>query len=195
MLIAARSSQDFASCLRAKASARSKCASASTASDYVVVFGRSAAQRALETIKPGAPHKPLPPTSADFALARFDFFRNAKGGKPTAKIRDRMQRTTQNHCAVFRTGDVLQEGVKGHRRRGCESETNCLTRTYETKATEIFGRVATLSRAGAYPSRGSGVSSILMCEVCIGGGLCCASSVMKERPVKGSGFASRYART
>jgi succinate dehydrogenase / fumarate reductase flavoprotein subunit len=78
----------------------------------IVVFGRSAAQRALETIKPGAPHKPLPPTSADFALARFDFFRNANGGKPTAQIRDRMQRTMQNHCAVFRTGDVLQEGVK-----------------------------------------------------------------------------------
>src|SRR6516225_4755505 len=94
----------------------------------IVVFGRAAARRALETVKPGAPHKPLPPNSADFALARFDFFRNAKGGKPTAQIRDRMQRTTQNHCAVFRTGDVLQEGVKGHRRRGCESETNCLTR-------------------------------------------------------------------
>jgi succinate dehydrogenase / fumarate reductase, flavoprotein subunit len=78
----------------------------------IVVFGRSAAQRALETVKPGAPHKPLPPTSADFALARFDFFRNAKGGKPTAQIRDRMQRTMQNHCAVFRTGDVLREGVE-----------------------------------------------------------------------------------
>jgi succinate dehydrogenase/fumarate reductase flavoprotein subunit len=77
----------------------------------IVVFGRSAAQRALELVKPGAPHKPLPPTSADYSLARFDFFRNAKGGKPTAQIRDRMQRTMQNHCAVFRTGEVLQEGV------------------------------------------------------------------------------------
>jgi succinate dehydrogenase / fumarate reductase, flavoprotein subunit len=78
----------------------------------IVVFGRAAAQRALATIKRGAPHKPLPPASADFALARFDFFRNAKGSNPTAQIRDRMQRTMQNHCAVFRTGDVLQEGVK-----------------------------------------------------------------------------------
>ena len=78
----------------------------------IVVFGRAAAQRALATIKSGAPHKPLPPSSADFSLARFDFFRNAKGGKTTAQIRDRMQRTMQNHCAVFRTGDVLQEGVR-----------------------------------------------------------------------------------
>jgi succinate dehydrogenase / fumarate reductase, flavoprotein subunit len=78
----------------------------------IVVFGRSAAQRALELVKPGAPHKPLSPTSADFSLAHFDFFRNAKGEKPTAQLRDRMQRTMQNHCAVFRTGEVLQEGVK-----------------------------------------------------------------------------------
>lgn len=39
-------------------------------------------------------------------------FAHAKGGNPTAQIRDRMQRTMQNHCAVFRTGGVLQEGVK-----------------------------------------------------------------------------------
>ena len=78
----------------------------------IVVFGRSAAQRALELVKPGAPHKPLSATSADHSLARFDFFRNAKGAKPTAQIRDRMQRAMQNHCAVFRTGEVLREGVK-----------------------------------------------------------------------------------
>ena len=77
----------------------------------IVVFGRAAAQRALAIVKAGAPHKPLPSTSVDFALARFDFFRKAKGGKPTAQIRDRMHRTMQNHCAVFRTGEVLQEGV------------------------------------------------------------------------------------
>src|SRR5262249_36935691 len=78
----------------------------------IVVFGRSAAQRALELIKPGAPHKPLPPTSADFSLAPFDFFRHANGGNPTAQIRERMERIMQSHCAVFRTGEVLQEGVK-----------------------------------------------------------------------------------
>ncbi len=78
----------------------------------IVVFGRAAAQRALEVVKPGTAHKSLPATSADATLARFDFFRNAKGGTPTAKIRDRMQRIMQNNCAVFRTGAVLQEGVE-----------------------------------------------------------------------------------
>jgi succinate dehydrogenase / fumarate reductase flavoprotein subunit len=78
----------------------------------IVVFGRAAALRALELIKPGAAHGPAPSASVDRSLARFDFFRHAKGGSPTAKLRDRMQRIMQDHCAVFRSGDVLQEGVQ-----------------------------------------------------------------------------------
>ncbi|HYM32343.1 MAG TPA: succinate dehydrogenase flavoprotein subunit [Candidatus Cybelea sp.] len=78
----------------------------------LLVFGRSAAARALETVKPGEAHKELPVTSADPALDRFDRFRNAKGKTPTARIREHMQRTMQANCPVFRTGEVLQKGVK-----------------------------------------------------------------------------------
>jgi succinate dehydrogenase / fumarate reductase flavoprotein subunit len=76
----------------------------------IVVFGRAAALRAAATIKSGAPHKSLPADAGDEALARLDHFRNAKGDRPTAAIRDDMQRTMQNNCAVFRTGEVLEEG-------------------------------------------------------------------------------------
>jgi succinate dehydrogenase / fumarate reductase flavoprotein subunit len=78
----------------------------------LVVFGRAVANRARAVVKPGTAHKTLPVTSADQALARFDRFRHAKGKTPTAQIRDRMQRTMQNNCAVYRTGDVLAEGIK-----------------------------------------------------------------------------------
>ena len=77
----------------------------------LVVFGRAAAIRAAEVVKPNAPHKPLSPTAADAAIARFDRIRNAKGSLKTAEIRNSMQRTMQDHCAVFRTSDVLAEGV------------------------------------------------------------------------------------
>ena len=77
----------------------------------LVVFGRAAANRAAETVTPGASHKPLPPDAGDKALARLDKLRHASGGTPTADLRLQMQRTMQDHCAVFRTGDVLQEGV------------------------------------------------------------------------------------
>jgi len=76
----------------------------------LVVFGRAAGLRAAEVVTAGESHPEIPSTSSDQALARFDKARHASGGTPTAEIRDRMQRTMQNNCAVFRTGEVLEEG-------------------------------------------------------------------------------------
>jgi succinate dehydrogenase / fumarate reductase flavoprotein subunit len=57
-------------------------------------------------------HKPLPEGACDAALARFDRLRHADGGLRTAEIRLDMQRTMQSHASVFRTGEVLREGVR-----------------------------------------------------------------------------------
>ncbi|MGN6310999.1 MAG: succinate dehydrogenase flavoprotein subunit [Xanthobacteraceae bacterium] len=76
----------------------------------LVVFGRAAALRLAEKLTAGAEQPDLPADSADKALGRLDRFRNAKGGTPTAKLRENMQHVMQNNCAVFRTGDVLKEG-------------------------------------------------------------------------------------
>jgi succinate dehydrogenase / fumarate reductase flavoprotein subunit len=78
----------------------------------LVVFGRAAGLRAVELIAPGESQPELPKDSADLALARLDRFRHADGGAPTAELRSRMQRTMQSNCAVFRTGEILQEGQK-----------------------------------------------------------------------------------
>ena len=78
----------------------------------IVVFGRAAAIRAKETLKPGAEQKTLPKDSADKALARFDKMRHASGALPTANIRDDMQRTMQRDAAVFRDAQVLADGQK-----------------------------------------------------------------------------------
>jgi succinate dehydrogenase / fumarate reductase flavoprotein subunit len=76
----------------------------------LVVFGRAAGLRAAELVKPGEKQPDLPADSADLALSRLDGFRNAKGGTPTAQIRNKMQTTMQSNCAVFRTGEILAEG-------------------------------------------------------------------------------------
>ena len=76
----------------------------------LVVFGRAAALRCAETLTPGEGHAPLPAAAGDKAIARLDRFRNAAGSTPTAELRDRMQQTMQSNCAVFRTGEVLEEG-------------------------------------------------------------------------------------
>ena len=78
----------------------------------LVVFGRAAAHRAAELVRPGTPHKPLSANAGDEALARLDHIRNARGGSPTSRIRLKMQRTMQNNCAVFRSGEVLEEGCR-----------------------------------------------------------------------------------
>ncbi|MBB6249626.1 succinate dehydrogenase flavoprotein subunit [Nitrospirillum iridis] len=78
----------------------------------LVVFGRAAANRAAETVKKGAAHKTLSQDVTDKALAHLDHHRNAKGGTRVAHLRLEMQKIMQNNCAVFRTGEVLDEGVE-----------------------------------------------------------------------------------
>jgi succinate dehydrogenase / fumarate reductase flavoprotein subunit len=77
----------------------------------LVVFGRAAAQRCDALITPGEPHKSLSRESWEHSLDRFDRLRHAKGSQSTAEIRLAMQRTMQSHASVFRTGEVLQEGL------------------------------------------------------------------------------------
>ena len=78
----------------------------------LVVFGRAAGLRVAEVVTPGAPHPDLPKSLDDGAMGHFDKIRHASGGTSTATIRDKMQRIMQSNCAVFRTGEVLEEGQK-----------------------------------------------------------------------------------
>jgi succinate dehydrogenase / fumarate reductase flavoprotein subunit len=78
----------------------------------LVVFGRAAAHRAAETVKPGASQPPLPANAGQKALDRLDRIRNAKGGSSVSEVRLAMQRTMQTHAAVFRTSELLKEGVE-----------------------------------------------------------------------------------
>src|SRR5579862_5895479 len=78
----------------------------------LVVFGRSAALRAADTIKAGDSQPELKPAMTDGHLARFDRLRNASGKTSTAALRLEMQQAMQEDAAVFRTGESLVSGVK-----------------------------------------------------------------------------------
>jgi succinate dehydrogenase / fumarate reductase flavoprotein subunit len=78
----------------------------------LVVFGRAAGLRCADTVSAGEKQPELPKNSADLALTRLDKYRNAAGGTPTAELRGRMQKTMQDNCAVYRTGETLEEGHK-----------------------------------------------------------------------------------
>jgi succinate dehydrogenase / fumarate reductase flavoprotein subunit len=78
----------------------------------LVVFGRAAGLRAAETVTPGEKHEDLPAHASDLALSRLDAFRHASGSTATSELRNGMQRVMQSNCAVFRTGEILEEGRK-----------------------------------------------------------------------------------
>jgi succinate dehydrogenase / fumarate reductase flavoprotein subunit len=78
----------------------------------LVVFGRAAGLRAAEIVKAGEKVPDPQASQVEHHLERFDFFRNANGPTPTAKLRLEMQRAMQEDCAVFRTGETLEAGVR-----------------------------------------------------------------------------------
>ena len=82
----------------------------------LVVFGRAAAKRAAEIIKPGMLHEEVSQRETDKCLERFDKMRNSNGTTRTADLRASMQKTMQTKCAVFRTDKTLKEGVNEIRR-------------------------------------------------------------------------------
>ena len=78
----------------------------------LVVFGRAAALRCVELVKPNSSHKDWAKGAGEASIARLDHYRNAKGSTPTAKLRAQMQRAMQDDAAVFRTGETLEVGSK-----------------------------------------------------------------------------------
>jgi succinate dehydrogenase / fumarate reductase flavoprotein subunit len=77
----------------------------------IVVFGRAAAHRAVETVQAGGTTRSAPQAATDKALERFDRMRHADGNVPAAQIRHDMQQVMQRHAAVFRSSASLTEGV------------------------------------------------------------------------------------
>jgi succinate dehydrogenase / fumarate reductase flavoprotein subunit len=78
----------------------------------LVVFGREAAQHCARVLKPGTAHRALKADAAGPAVERLHRLRNADGSQRTADIRLNMQRVMQDHAAVFRTAESLNEGKR-----------------------------------------------------------------------------------
>ncbi len=77
----------------------------------LVVFGRAAANRAAETLTPGATQKDLPEDKIIAILDRFDKIRHADGSISTAQLRSNMQDAMQADVSVFRMEETLKDGV------------------------------------------------------------------------------------
>jgi succinate dehydrogenase / fumarate reductase flavoprotein subunit len=78
----------------------------------LVVFGRAAAIRAGQIIDRDSKIPPVNKEACDRIMERFDRLRFADGSKPTAVLREKMQRAMQEDAAVFRTGESLAQGCQ-----------------------------------------------------------------------------------
>ncbi|KAH8405516.1 hypothetical protein KR215_001747 [Drosophila sulfurigaster] len=78
----------------------------------LVVFGRACAKTIAEEASPGAPAPTLKDNAGEASVANLDKLRHANGQITTADLRLKMQKTMQNHAAVFRDGPILEKGVR-----------------------------------------------------------------------------------
>ena len=78
----------------------------------LVVFGRAAGLRCAETTQAGAGQPDLAKNAGTATLDWLDSRRHADGATKTAQLRLDMQRAMQENCAVFRTQEILDEGVE-----------------------------------------------------------------------------------
>jgi len=78
----------------------------------LVIFGRAAARRCAELIRPGTRHRPWAPQAGQATVERLERLRQANGSRPTAALRLEMQKSMQLDAAVFRTGETLGQGIE-----------------------------------------------------------------------------------
>ena len=77
----------------------------------LVIFGRACAKTIAADNTPGEPVGKLSENAGEASVANIDRLRFKEGDINTSTIRMSMQKTMQNHAAVFRDGPVMREGI------------------------------------------------------------------------------------
>jgi succinate dehydrogenase / fumarate reductase flavoprotein subunit len=87
----------------------------------LVVFGRAAGNHIVNGNRRASEHKPLPRDAGDATLARLARLEGSSSGENAQAVANDIRRTMQAHCGVFRTSELLTEGVS----RIMEIEQRC----------------------------------------------------------------------
>jgi succinate dehydrogenase / fumarate reductase, flavoprotein subunit len=80
----------------------------------LLVFGRAAGNHIVEQFKAGKvakEHKDLPADGSDKSMARLAKYDSSASGENTQVVAQAIRDSMQNHCSVFRTSELLSEGV------------------------------------------------------------------------------------
>jgi succinate dehydrogenase / fumarate reductase flavoprotein subunit len=78
----------------------------------LLVFGRAAGNHIVHSDLKKRLHKPLPADAADLALSRLNHLETSTGGERVQDVANAIRSSMQHYCGVFRTDELLQQGVK-----------------------------------------------------------------------------------
>lgn len=77
----------------------------------LVVFGKAAGDHIIKHIGELGSHKDLPADAADFSLSRLSHLDASTSGEYSQDVANEIRRTMQAHAGVFRTSELMAEGV------------------------------------------------------------------------------------
>ena len=77
----------------------------------IIVFGRAAANQIIEFLQENRYHRPLSESRLDPALQRLARWDQKGEGESVDAMRQQLTRIMEEHCGVFRTEEILAEGV------------------------------------------------------------------------------------
>jgi succinate dehydrogenase / fumarate reductase flavoprotein subunit len=78
----------------------------------IIVFGRAAGNHILEYLADNRYHRPTATESVDRALDRLHRWDRDGEGESVDRLRADLQRVMEQHCGVFRTQEIMDEGIR-----------------------------------------------------------------------------------
>lgn len=78
----------------------------------ILVFGRAAGQQIITHLKENPEHRAMDETSVEQAMSRLSRWEESGEGISVRELRDEFRKVMEDHAGVFRTDDIMSEGVE-----------------------------------------------------------------------------------
>lgn len=78
----------------------------------ILVFGRAAGLDVISNLKENQNHRPMNEASVEAAMERFSRWDQGGEGISVRELRDEFRKTMEDHAGVFRTEEIMTEGVE-----------------------------------------------------------------------------------
>ncbi|MCU7958896.1 MAG: succinate dehydrogenase flavoprotein subunit [gamma proteobacterium symbiont of Bathyaustriella thionipta] len=78
----------------------------------ILVFGRAAANRMATYLQENPYHRALNEASVEQAMSQYQRWQQSGEGETVDHLRAELRQVMESHCGVFRTEDVMQQGVQ-----------------------------------------------------------------------------------